>query len=80
MKNRFAKRRAILARRHVCTRCGVERPDNGRKWCVTCLAVEADKRDARTGADARRLRRIAHRRDCIRAALVKVQVRLEAGS
>lgn len=74
--NRFAKRRAILASRHVCTRCGVDRPENGRKWCVACLAVDSEKRDARTGAEARRLLRHTHRLTCIRAALERARGRL----
>lgn len=59
----------------VCTRCGCERAEAGRKWCGTCLAVESDKRDARTGADERRRLRIERRRDLIRAALQRIEAR-----
>lgn len=75
--DRFKRRRALLARRHLCTRCGTGRPENGRKCCVLCLAVESDKRDVRTGAEAKRLRKLEHRRDCLRAALERMTVHVD---
>jgi hypothetical protein len=75
--DRFKKRRALLARRHLCTRCGTGRPENGRKWCVGCLAVDSDKRDIRTDAEAKRLRKLTHRRDCLRVALERLTVHVD---
>lgn len=74
--NRFAKRRAMLASRHKCTRCGAPaKPDC--RTCPDCLAEISAKRMVKTDTDtrARERARIERRRALIRAALVRLELR-----
>ncbi len=70
---RFSERRRLLRMRHVCTRCAREKTECGRTWCASCLAVESDKRDIRTDAEARRRVRIEKRRAVIVAAYERIR-------
>ncbi len=75
--DRFAKRRAILIRRHKCTRCGTGTPKPGCRLCADCLVVKALKRDI-ADEPTRRARdraRLEKNRELIRAALARTEAR-----
>lgn len=41
--DRFRRRRLRLVRRHLCTRCAVEKARKGHKTCTACCVVMAIK-------------------------------------
>lgn len=70
----FRRRRVVLSRRHLCTRCGAGKPKPGAKLCPDCLAVNALKKPTRTPqeiAEEKRCRLHA-RLDLIEAARLAV--------
>lgn len=78
MKNdRFQKRRALLRRRHKCTRCGTGTPKPDCRLCPDCLGVLAAKRAIKTDPDAqaRKRDRLERSRALIRAALARTEAR-----
>ncbi len=79
---RFARRRYRLRRRHLCTRCGTDKPKTGRTLCAGCLAVKAVKRtpepaDAELKAQEANRKRLLHRLDLIDEARRAVQEELD---
>lgn len=77
--NRFQKRRALLRRRHKCTRCGTCPPKPGCRTCPDCLAVLAAKRAIKEEPEkiARKKARVERGRDLIRAALARMETRFQ---
>lgn len=84
--DRFRRRRAKLARRRLCIRCGTERPASGHKCCTACIEIEAEKRRQRVQnqkaarVEARRIERKRRRRAAIAALLARLDGELSAAA
>ncbi len=77
----FRRRRLRLRRRHLCTRCGTDRPAEGKKLCPACLGVNVAKKCAHVSpgkAREEKRKRLLARLDLIEAGRLAVLNELDA--